>query len=1121
MTGYTRQSVADIINGSNITAPPLNAEFNQLAAAFEGADGHAHDGTAGNGPKINLQTSVDGYLMPVNGGTGGRNNTTATTNPTAASDALAGYAPGSIWINSTTGRIFVCAVNTNSAAVWLEVVGVRNGNSITPVSTNTVDIGSNAVRYKDLYLAGTALVGSLSSGPATVDSLSVTGATTATGLVTANGGFLNNGVFTTTGTANLNGNVNIGDGTADVVTFGGRIAGNLVPGTDDASDLGTSTLEWRNIWVDGTANIDNLVADAVTVSGGTIDGTVIGGTTAQTVRGTTITALTGFVGNLTGNVTGNTAGTHTGPVTGDVTGNVTGNVTAATGTSSFNNVTINGSLDLNSGTVGTITGLSAPVNATDAATKQYVDTADALKVNKSGDTVTGNLTLSGGAKVTGLPTPTLSSDAASKSYVDTAIANLINTAPGTLDTLNEIATALGNDPNFAATMTTELAKKLDKTGGSMTGAIDMGTNKITSLAAPTANGDATNKSYVDTAVGTKVSKAGDTMSGALAMGGNKVTGLGTPTADTDASTKAYVDTAAATKLNLSGGTMTGAIAMGSNKITGLGAPTVGTDATTKDYVDGILGSATSAATSAANAATSATAAATSASNAATSASQAETAYDQFDDRYLGAKSANPTVDNDGNALLVGALYWNSSVNEMRVWNGSTWQVSYLPATGYVSKTGDTITGDMVISTNSTGDALRINQTGAGNALVVEDSANPDATPFLINGAGNVVLGHTSSLSIAGRTSLLQTYGANIYTGARYNSASSAGANFSFARSRSATVGSFGVVSANDIIASINFSGDDGSAFVDAASIIASVDGTPGTGDMPGRLEFRTTAGGAASPTERMRITSAGNVGIGTSSPTRRVTIFNNDATNNTSVPTLSLHSDRNDRGASLDVVRGALSSVIGLAISTSDGADPVERMRINPNGNVGIGTNAPAAPLDVNSTGANTQIHVRNSGALGMSLYALSGSYAVVNSGTASTPLLLAVNGTEHMRVNVGGNVGINQTAPATKLDVNGAVANNIVAVAALDIDCSAGNYFTKTISANSTFTFSNAPASRAYAFTLELTHTSGTVTWPTTVKWPKDTAPTLTTGKTHLLIFVTDDGGTRWRGASLADYVN
>ena len=94
--------------------------------------------------------------------------------------------------------------------------------------------------------------------------------------------------------------------------------------------------------------------------------------------------------------------------------------------------------------------------------------------------------------------------------------------------------------------------------------------------------------------------------------------------------------------------------------------------------------------------------------------------------------------------------------------------------------------------------------------------------------------------------------------------------------------------------------------------------------------------------------------------------------------------------------------------------------------------------------------------------------------------------------------------------------------VAALDIDLSTGNYFTKTINANSTFTFSNPPASGTVgSFTLELTHTSGTVTWPASVKWPANTAPTLTAGKTHLFIFVTDDNGYCYRGAALADYVN
>ena len=118
-------------------------------------------------------------------------------------------------------------------------------------------------------------------------------------------------------------------------------------------------------------------------------------------------------------------------------------------------------------------------------------------------------------------------------------------------------------------------------------------------------------------------------------------------------------------------------------------------------------------------------------------------------------------------------------------------------------------------------------------------------------------------------------------------------------------------------------------------------------------------------------------------------------------------------------------------------------------------------------------------------------------------------------------NIVVGFTTVGTALSLTGYYVENITAMGALDVDCSTANYFTKTINGNSTFTFSNVPSGSAYSFTLELTHTSGTVTWPTEVKWPADTAPTLTTGKTHIFIFITDDGGTRWRGSSLVDYVD
>ncbi len=106
-----------------------------------------------------------------------------------------------------------------------------------------------------------------------------------------------------------------------------------------------------------------------------------------------------------------------------------------------------------------------------------------------------------------------------------------------------------------------------------------------------------------------------------------------------------------------------------------------------------------------------------------------------------------------------------------------------------------------------------------------------------------------------------------------------------------------------------------------------------------------------------------------------------------------------------------------------------------------------------------------------------------------------------------------------TSLEVTGQYKGSVTAVSLLDIDCSQGNYFTKTISGNSTFTFSNVP-SGAYGMIVEIENTSGTITWPAAVKWPNDTAPSISTGKTHVFVFITDDSGTRWRGMAQVNYV-
>ena len=428
--------------------------------------------------------------------------------------------------------------------------------------------------------------------------------------------------------------------------------GAIVPVTDDDIDIGTSSLKFKDIYIDGVGYFDSVSvsgtaafsnidinggtidgtsigassADAgsfttisssgqstlasVDINGGAVDGTVIGATTPSSVAATTVTASSGFTGALQGQVTGNV----TGNVSGDLTGDVTGNVTANSGLSTFNNVTVNGTLDVTGTTIA---------NVTDPSSAQ---------------------------------------EAATKNYVDTQVAGVIDSAPGTLDTLNELAAALGDDANFSTTITNSIATKLPLSGG--------------------------------------------TMSGAIAMGTNKITGLGDPTANQDAATKKYTTD---TFLPLAGGTLTGAIDMGSQKITTTYTPSNGPDLTTKTYVDGLFGSSQNASTSAANAQASATAAATSETNAgnsataaassatsaASSATSAAASYDSFDDRYLGAKSSAPTVDNDGDALVTGALYFNSSTNIMNVRSaGGSWQSAGSSVNGTSSRE------DYVVGTSS-------------------------------------------------------------------------------------------------------------------------------------------------------------------------------------------------------------------------------------------------------------------------------------------------------------------------------------------------------------------------------------------------------------------------------------
>jgi hypothetical protein len=198
-----------------------------------------------------------------------------------------------------------------------------------------------------------------------------------------------------------------------------------------------------------------------------------------------------------------------------------------------------------------------------------------------------------------------------------------------------------------------------------------------------------------------VSTLGSTMSGILNMGGFRITNLGTPSNSTDASTKAYVDSnvgavsasavaaaasasAASTSASNASTSASNAATSASNASTSASAASASQSAaaasasSASSSASTATTQATNAATSASNASTSATNAANSATSAASSAASALAAFDSFDDRYLGAKASDPSVDNDGDPLTAGDLYWNTTLSVMKVYTGSVWVIAYVP-----------------------------------------------------------------------------------------------------------------------------------------------------------------------------------------------------------------------------------------------------------------------------------------------------------------------------------------------------------------------------------------------------------------------------------------------------------
>ena len=348
--------------------------------------------------------------------------------------------------------------------------------------------------------------------------------------------------------------------------------------------------------------------------------------------------------------------------------NVTGTVAILDATQTFTNKTLTSPII--SGTP-VITGLSsAGMSASSAAPKDYVDS------------ILGSATAASTSAASAATSATSAATSASSAATSATSSATSATASATSATASATsATASASSASAAATSATSAATSATSAAASATAAATSATSAAAS-ATSAANSVATIATYASDAL-TSANSAATSASSAATSASSAATSASTMAASvsaaatsatsaaTSASSAATSATSSATSATASATSATASATSATASATSATASATSATASATSATASAT-SASAAATSASSAATSASSAATSASSAAASASDTATIYDNFDDRYLGSKSSAPTLDNDGNTLLTGAIYWNTTANAMYVWSGSAW-----------------------------------------------------------------------------------------------------------------------------------------------------------------------------------------------------------------------------------------------------------------------------------------------------------------------------------------------------------------------------------------------------------------------------------------------------------------
>jgi hypothetical protein len=421
-------------------------------------------------------------------------------------------------------------------------------------------------------------------------------------------------------------------------------------------------------------------------------------------------------------------------------------------------------------------------------------------------------------------------------------------------------------------------------------------------------------------------------------------------------------------------------------------------------------------------------------------------------------------------------------------------VTYPADRSVTSDYPNVFTANQVISgTDNSNAMLRITQLGTGNALLVEDSTNPDSTPFVIANDGAVGIGTTApaaTLNVVGSATIqVDTTNNAQLTGTTFR-ADATGNRVILRKSRSATINTNTIVQSDDVVGQLIFRAADGTNYIDAALITATVDGTPGTNDMPGRLIFSTTADGASTPTERMRIDSAGNVGIGATSQAGRTFTVEKAITG-----AIGSYAQINGGTIQSDVTTAAYY-YSSFANTASSNFTINQIVHYTANG-VATFPNVTAGGAVTNQYGFNV-----NSGLTGATNNY--GFYSNIASGTGRWNFY--ANGTAANYF--GGQVQLNQDYIEKRFTANSSTA--------ITLDLANGTMQDITLTGSATITMPTAVAGKSFILFLRSGAGSYTVAW-TTVKWPGGTAPTVTTTASRLDIYSFFSDGTNWYGITVS----